>query len=83
MRPTLKAPKSRLLKLEHDKVRSNVASKINLRRYILALLTAGVIFANALSLCLYLGSFAGKKVLAKGGDTGNTVGPGRHSSPRH
>lgn len=36
----------------------------------LALLSAGVIFSYGMSFCLYVGSFAGHKLLAKGGDTG-------------
>jgi len=36
MKLTLKAPKSKLLKLEHEKVVSNDAFKFNLRRYSLA-----------------------------------------------
>ena len=32
IKPTLKAPKSKLLKLEHEKVHSNCAFKFNLRR---------------------------------------------------
>ena len=49
------------------------AGKLNLgwvHENFLALLTAGVIFSYFMSVCLYLGSFAGKKLLAKGGDTG-------------
>ncbi len=33
MKPTLKAPKSKLLKLENEKVLSNYAFEFNLRRY--------------------------------------------------
>lgn len=39
----------------------------------LALLTAGVIFSYGMSVCLYVGSFAGDKLLAKGGDTGRAL----------
>ena len=57
----------------------------------LALLTAGVAFAYAMSLALYLNSFGkgkekgGKKLLAKGGDTGNPIYDffiGRELNPR-
>jgi len=34
LKPTLKAPKSKHLKLEHEKMLSNCAFKVNLRRYI-------------------------------------------------
>jgi len=34
MKPTLKPPKSQLLKLEHEKVLSNYPFKFNIRRYI-------------------------------------------------
>jgi hypothetical protein len=37
MKPTLKAPKSKLLNLEHEKVLSKCGFKFNLRRYSLAL----------------------------------------------
>ena len=33
MKPTLEAPESKLLKLEHENVLSNYAFKLNLRRY--------------------------------------------------
>jgi len=33
MKPTLKAPESKRLKLEHEKTLSNFAFKFNLRRY--------------------------------------------------
>jgi hypothetical protein len=33
MKPTLRAPKFKLLKLEHEEVLSNHAFKFNLRRY--------------------------------------------------
>jgi protein-S-isoprenylcysteine O-methyltransferase Ste14 len=50
------------------------------------LLTAGVAFAFALSLALYVGSFVGeKKLLAKGGDSGNALYDffiGRELNPR-
>lgn len=51
----------------------------------LALLTAGVAFSYVMSLWLYVGSFVGKKMLAKGGDTGNWVYDffiGRELNPR-
>jgi len=33
MKPTLKAPRSKRLKLEHEKLLSNIASKLDSRRY--------------------------------------------------
>ena len=51
----------------------------------LALLTAGNAFAFALSAYLYASSFVGRKLLAKGGDTGNPLYDffiGRELNPR-
>ena len=50
-----------------------------------ALLTGGVLFSFALSAYLYLSSFAGAKLLAAGGDTGNKLYDffiGRELNPR-